>query len=55
MNEKELTAWLEDRGDLLISKADGEPFVVMARDVDGMLKTSEAQTLIEAVCLWEEI
>jgi len=30
MNQKEITEWLEDRGELMIMKKDGEGFVVAA-------------------------
>lgn len=33
MNEKDLIEWLEDRGELMVMKKDGEGFVI-ARDVE---------------------
>ena len=53
MTNKQLLEWLEEQGELMISKADGGPFVVVARQ-NGVLKTAEAATLAEAVKLWEE-
>ena len=54
MNQKEITEWLEDRGELMIMKKDGEGFVIAARSPDGMWKTAEAETLARAITLWEE-
>ena len=54
MNEKDLIEWLEDRGDLMVMKKDGEGFVIAARSPDGMWKTAEAETLARAINLWEE-
>ena len=31
MNQKEITEWIEDRGELMIMKKDGEGFVIAAR------------------------
>ena len=31
MNEKDLIEWLEDRGELMVMKKDGEGFVIAAR------------------------
>lgn len=53
MTNKQLLEWLEDRGELVVSKSDGGNFVVVARQ-NGVLKTAEAATLAEAVKLWEE-
>ena len=55
MNQKEITEWLEDRGDLMIMKKDGEGVVIAARAPDGMWKTAEAETLARAITLWEEV
>lgn len=55
MNAKDLTEWLEERGELIISKADGGNFTVVARDANGVLRTAEAATLSEAVALWETV
>ena len=54
MNQKEITEWLEDRGELMIMKKDGEGLVIAARSPDGMWKTAEAETLAQAITLWEE-
>ncbi len=54
MNEKDLIEWLEDRGELMVMKKDGEGFVIAARSPDGMWKTAEAETLAWAITLWEE-
>jgi hypothetical protein len=37
MNAKELVEWLEDRGELMVMKKDGEGFVIAARAADGMM------------------
>ena len=55
MNEKDLVEWLEDRGELMVMKKDGEGFVIVARAPDGIWKTAEAETLIRAIEAWEEI
>lgn len=55
MNEKELFEWLEDRGELVISKADGGRFMIFSRAADGVLRTAEAETLAEAIETWEEV
>ncbi|MBW3877820.1 hypothetical protein HHC23_05235 [Neisseria meningitidis] len=55
MNEKDLIEWLEDRGELMVMKKDGESFVIAARAPDGMWKTAEAETLAQAITLWEEV
>lgn len=55
MNEKDLIEWLEDRGELMVMKKDGESFVIAARAPDGMWKTAEAETLARAITLWEEV
>lgn len=55
MNQKEITEWLEDRGELMIMKKDGEGFVIAARAPDGMWKMAEAETLAQAINLWEEV
>ena len=54
MYRKEITEWLEDRGELMIMKKDGEGVVIAARAPDGMWKTAEAETLARAITLWEE-
>ena len=54
MNQKEITEWLEDRGELMIMKKDGEGFVIAARAPDWMWKTAEAETLAQAITLWED-
>ena len=54
MKAKEITEWLEDRGELMVMKKDGEGFVIAARSPDGMWKTAEAETLARAINLWEE-
>lgn len=54
MNSKQLLEWLEDRGELVISKSDCGHFVVVARKPDGLMQSAEAATLAEAVKLWEE-
>lgn len=54
MNAKELIEWLEERGELVVSKADGGHFVVVARQ-NGVMKTAEAATLERAIQLWEEM
>lgn len=54
MNAKEITEWIEDRGELMLMKKDGEGFVIAARSPDGMWKTAEAETLAQAITLWEE-
>lgn len=54
MNAKEITEWIEDRGELMVMKKDGEGFVIAARASDGMWKTAEAETLARAITLWEE-
>ena len=54
MNQKEIAEWVEDRGELMIMKKDGEGFVIVARAQDGMWKTAEAETLAQAITLWEE-
>lgn len=54
MNQKEITEWIEDRGELMVMKKDGEGFVIAARALDGMWKTAEAETLARAITLWEE-
>lgn len=54
MNAKDLVEWLEDQGELVVSKADGGNFIVMIRR-GGILKTAEAPTLVEAVMLMEEM
>ena len=38
MNQKEIAEWVEDRGELMIMKKDGEGFVIAARAPDGMWK-----------------
>ncbi|WP_165010839.1 hypothetical protein [Neisseria yangbaofengii] len=53
MNPKDLIEWLEDRGELVVSKSDGGNFVVVARQ-NGVMKTAEAATLERAIMLWEE-
>lgn len=55
MNEKDLVEWLEDRGELMVMKKDGEGFVIAARAPDGIWKTAEAPTLTMAIEAWEEI
>lgn len=55
MNAKEITEWLEDRGELMVMKKDGEGFVIAARAPDGIFKTAEAATLKMAIEAWEEI
>lgn len=37
MNEKDLIEWLEDRGELMVMKKDGEGFVIAARTGCGRL------------------
>lgn len=54
MNTKELIEWLEDRGELVVSKSDGGNFVVVARKPDGLMQSAEAATLERAIMLWEE-
>lgn len=54
MTNKQLIEWLEDRGELMLMKKDGEGFVIAARSPDGMWKTAEAETLARAINLWEE-
>lgn len=54
MNAKEIAEWIEDRGELMLMKKDGEGFVIAARSLDGMWKTAEAETLARAITLWEE-
>ena len=34
MNQKEITEWIEDRGELMIMKKDVEGFVIAARSPD---------------------
>lgn len=53
MTYKDLIEWLEDRGELVVSKSDGGNFVVVARQ-GGVMKTAEAATLERAIALWEE-
>ena len=55
MNEKELTEWLEDSGELMVMKKDGEGFVIAARAPGGIWKTAEAATLTMAIEAWEEM
>lgn len=55
MKAKEITEWLEDRGELMVMKKDGEGFVIAARAPDGIWKTAEAETLALAITLWEEV
>lgn len=55
MNEKDLVEWLEDRGELMVMKKDGEGFVIAARAPDGIWKTAEAQSLALAITVWEEM
>lgn len=55
MNQKEIAEWIEDRGELMLMKKDGEGFVIAARATDGMWKTAEAETLAQAITLWEEV
>nr|WP_101130638.1 hypothetical protein [Neisseria meningitidis] len=52
---QDLIEWLEDRGELMVMKKDGEGFVIAARAPDGMWKTAEAETLAQAITLWEEV
>lgn len=49
MNAKELVEWLEDRGELMVMKKDGEGFVIAARAADSIWKTTEAATLTMAI------
>lgn len=51
MNVKEIAEWIEDRGELMLMKKDGEGFVIAARSPDGMWKTAEAETLARAITL----
>lgn len=55
MNAKDMMEWLEDRGELMVMKKDGEGFVITARAPDGIWKTAEAETLEHAVITWEEM
>ena len=55
MNEKNLIEGLEDRGELMVMKKDGEGFVIAARAPDGIWKTAEAATLTMAIEAWEEM
>lgn len=55
MNEKDLIEWLEDRGELMVIKKDGEGVVIAARAPDGIWKTAEAATLAWAITVWEEM
>ena len=55
MNQKEIAEWIEDRGELMLMKKDGEGFVIAARSPDEMWKTAEAETLARAITLWEEV
>lgn len=54
MNSKQVLEWLEDRGELVVSKSDGGHFVVVARKPDGLMQSAEAATLERAIQLWEE-
>ena len=55
MNAKELLEWLEERGEMMLSKQDGKGFVIAARAADGIWKPAEAETLEHAVITWEEM
>ena len=55
MNAKEIAEWIEDRGELMVMKRDGEGFVIAARAPDGIFKTAEAATLKMAIEAWEEM
>lgn len=55
MNAKELVEWLEERGEMMLSKQDGKGFVIAARAPDGIWKTAEAETLSRAITVWEEM
>ena len=55
MKAKEITEWIEDRGELMVMKKDGEGFVIAARAPDGIFKTAEAATLKMAIEAWEEM
>lgn len=55
MNVKDMMEWLEDRGELMVMKKDGEGFVIAARAPDGIWKTAEAETLSRAITVWEEM
>lgn len=55
MNEKDLIEWLEDRGELMVMKKDGDGFVIATRAPDGIFKTAEAATLKMAIEAWEEM
>ena len=55
MNEKDLIEWLEDRGELMVMKKDGEGFVIATRAPDGIFKTAEAATLKMAIEAWKEM
>lgn len=47
--------WLEDRGELMVMKKDGEGFVIAVRAADGIWKTTEAATLTMAIEAWKEM
>lgn len=43
MNQKEIAEWIEDRGELMLMKKDGEGFVIAARAPDGMWNWARRQ------------